>query len=101
MDIRKKHTQKTYSVIHHLYTEDFEKDYENFHLIDNLLDLLKHHKLQKYPVVDLGSGPGRVIDYILKKDRKLASIIAVDFEKNFCEKMKNKYQNLNKVKVFQ
>ena len=93
MDIRKKHTQKTYSVIHHLYTDDFEKNYENFHLVDDLLNLVKHHKLQKYPVIDLGSGPGRVINYILKKDHKLTSIIGVDFEKNFYERMKKKYQS--------
>lgn len=100
MDIRKKHTQHTYSKIHHIYTEDFEKDYGNFHLIDDLLDLFRHHRLQKFPLVDLGSGPGRVIDYILKKDHKLTSIVGVDFEKNFYERMKKKYQDFDKVKIF-
>ncbi len=99
MDIRKKHTQKTYSVIHNLYTEDFEKNYENFHLIDDLLKLIKLHKLQKYPVVDLGSGPGTAIDYILKREHSLSSIIGVDFEKNFYERMKKKYLKFNRVKV--
>src|SRR3989344_8667956 len=99
MDIRKKHTQKTYSVIHHLYTEDFEKNYENFHLIDEFLKLIKLHKLQKYPLVDLGSGPGNVTDYILNKKNTISSIVAVDFERNFYEKLKIKYQKFNQVKV--
>ncbi|OGK22143.1 hypothetical protein A3C98_01845 [Candidatus Roizmanbacteria bacterium RIFCSPHIGHO2_02_FULL_37_15] len=99
MDIRKKHTQKTYSAIHHLYTEDFEKDYENFYFIDDLLKLVKLHRLQKHPLVDLGTGPGNVIDYILKKENKFASIIGVDFEKNFTDRLRVKYQKLDKIKV--
>ena len=99
MDIRKKHTQKTYSVIHNLYTEDFGKNYENFHFVDDLLKLIKLPKLQKYPIVDLGTGPGNVVDYILKKEESLSSIIAVDFEKNFYEKLKKKYLKVNNVKV--
>lgn len=99
MDIRKKHTQKTYSVIHNLYTEDFEKNYENFHFVDDLFKLLKLHKLQRYPIVDLGTGPGNVVDYILKKEHPVSPIIAVDFEKNFYEKLKKKYLKLDKVKV--
>lgn len=99
MDIRKKHTHKTYSVIAPLYIEDFEKNYENFHYVDDVLKLRDTRRLNHYPIVDLGSGPGTTIDYILKKSKKQTSIIAVDFNQHFCERMNRKYLMHNHVKI--
>ncbi|OGK17693.1 hypothetical protein A2866_05930 [Candidatus Roizmanbacteria bacterium RIFCSPHIGHO2_01_FULL_39_8] len=99
MHLYKKHTQKTYSIISDLYTSDFEKDYGNFHFIDQFLKLIKLHKLELYPLVDLGTGPGTAINYILNKQHNLSSISGVDFEKKFCDYLKNKYKTFNRIKI--
>lgn len=99
MDIRKTLTQKNYSVIAELYIEDFEKNYENFHFIDDLLKLITLHKLEEYSVVDLGSGPGTVIDYILKKGKNRSSLVAVDFNQFFCGRMNKKYIQKKNIKI--
>lgn len=99
MHLYKNHTQKTYSVISDLYTHDFEKDYGNFHFVDQFLRLIKLHTLERYPLVDLGTGPGTVISYILNKEHNLSSIIGVDFEKNFYEYLKKKYKTFNRIKI--
>ena len=97
--VYKKHTQKTYSVIADLYTHDFEKDYGNFHFIDQFLKLIQFHKLKQYPFVDLGTGPGTVIDYVLKRQHLLSSITGVDFGKKFCERLVKKYMKFNRIKI--
>ncbi|MBI4009063.1 class I SAM-dependent methyltransferase [Candidatus Roizmanbacteria bacterium] len=99
MDIRKKLTQKNYSIIAKLYTEDLERNYENFNFIDDVLQLWKLHKLQIYPIVDLGSGPGTVIDYILKQHKKIHPLIAVDFNEYFCDRMNRKYIHSKNINV--
>lgn len=99
MDIRKKHTHKTYSIITPLYIEDFEKNFENFHYIDDTLKLKDLRKLTDYPTVDLGSGPGTVIDYLLKKSKKHIPLIAVDFNQHFCERMNKKYAIHDHIKI--
>lgn len=99
MHLYKKHTQKTYSVVADLYTHDFEKDYGNFHFIDQFLKLIKLHELERYPHVDLGTGPGTTISYILNKEHNLSSIIGVDFEKKFCDYLEKKYKTFPRIKV--
>lgn len=99
MDIRKILTQKNYSVIAELYIKDFEKNYENFYFVDDLFKLLSIRNLKEHPIVDLGSGPGTVIDYILQKKKNLSTLIAVDFNQPFCERMNRKYIHKNNIKI--
>ncbi len=99
MDTQKKLTQKNYSIIANLYIEDFEKDYQNFHFIDDAIKLRKIHKLSHYPIVDLGSGPGTVIDYMIKKDKHIRALVAVDFNESFCHRMNHKYIHNQNVKI--
>lgn len=91
MDKRKLLTQNDYSKIYKLYSADFEKDYEHFEIIDEVIGLLSKNKLSDKPMVDLGSGPGTVSDYLYNKGIK--NITAVDFTEEFCEFLKEKYKN--------
>jgi SAM-dependent methyltransferase len=100
MDQRKQLTQKNYSGIADLYTADFGADNEHFdEFIDPLIKEIEQKGLLGQ-IIDLGSGPGNVIDYLLKfnPDNEL---IAVDFTPEFCKKLKIKYQKNEKVKVVQ
>ncbi|KKR33823.1 MAG: Methyltransferase [Candidatus Gottesmanbacteria bacterium GW2011_GWC2_39_8] len=98
MDRRKTVTIYTYSAIHNLYTEDFGKDREHFYLIDEGLKLYLERKLDKYPVIDLGSGPGTVVDFISEKCPGV-SITALDITPEFCEKLKEKFKNNTHIEI--
>ncbi len=99
MDSRKAITRHNYSSIYKLYTEDFGSDNENFDLIDKAIEIIKQEKLTVYPAVDLGTGPGNVLDYLVKHD--LTNILAVDFTPEFCELLKKRYQNSKNIKIVQ
>ncbi|MFC1653489.1 methyltransferase domain-containing protein [Patescibacteria group bacterium] len=98
MDSKKKSTQQTYSSIASLYTEDFGKDREDFEIfIYKAIDRLKTLSL-KGSVVDLGSGPGNVVDYLIEKgvDNK---IIANEFTPEFSKALEEKYSQSNQVSI--
>lgn len=98
MDIRKQQTQKNYNEITQLYTEDFgEIQYFFDEFFDPLVSNLTQNNL-KNTVVDLGTGPGNVVDYLLKFDIK-NKIIGVEFAQEFCNKLKIKYSDKPQVDI--
>jgi SAM-dependent methyltransferase len=98
MDTRKEKTREAYNAIASIYEEDFGKDREYFNLfiLPILFDIRKHHLAG--PIVDLGSGPGNVVDYLVENEVE-NQIIAVDFAAKFCELLQEKFQETPKVKV--
>jgi len=99
MDERKLKTKKSYEAISNLYQQDFEKDSEGFELIDLAIELLKRKDGSNLKVVDLGSGPGNVIDYLLSHKLADARIEAVDFTDRFIEQLKAKYSDKNNIRI--
>lgn len=97
MDLRKLKTQFDYSQISQRYSEDFGKLSENIPIFDELIKLLKQRKFQEKEIVDLGSGPGTVVDYFCKNGLK--NITAVDFVPEFCSIIRAKYKKEKTVKV--
>lgn len=97
-DVRKKQTQKNYDGIAELYAADFENDNRGFDsLINPLVSNLDENNLEN-AVVDLGTGPGNVVDYLLKLGIK-NKIIGVDFTKKFCDNSIIKYSNKQQVDI--
>lgn len=89
-DRRKLQTRYDYSVISPLYEADFGHDFTHFELIDNLIQAIsKNEKLASLPIIDLGSGPGVVIDYLLQKG--IRHPIAVDLTEEFCKMIREKH----------
>jgi SAM-dependent methyltransferase len=98
MDIRKKQTQQNYDEIAQLYTKDFGEKIIFFDkFLDPLALSLKRDNLMK-PIVDLGSGSGNVIDYLIKLGVK-NEIVGVDFSKRFCKILKKKYVGNKNIKI--
>lgn len=97
MDKRKLLTRQNYSKIIKLYTQDFGKDYEHFEFIDKLVDLLKKENLENKEIVDLGTGPGNVIDYLYGKG--LRKLTAVDITPEFCDLVREKYKKDKNVRI--
>ena len=89
MDKRKLLTKNDYSKIYRLYADDYGNDNEHFDLIDKSIDIVTQRNLLKYQVIDLGTGPGNVTDYLLNKN--ISNIIAVDFSPEFIRFLKKKY----------
>lgn len=97
-DTRKQQTQKNYDGIAELYAADFENDNRGFDsLINPLVSNLDENNLEN-AVVDLGTGPGNVVDYLLKLGIK-NKIIGVDFAKKFCDNSIIKYSNKPQVDI--
>jgi SAM-dependent methyltransferase len=95
-DPRKHLTQHNYSGIADLYTIDFGSDREHFaDFLVPLIDQIKKKGLAG-PIIDLGSGPGNVIDYVLEFPLK-NPLVAVDFTPEFCEKLRSKYHGNDRV----
>ncbi len=97
MDKRKLISKKDYFNIYKLYTEDYGKDNENFELIDKAISLLKQRNMSSDLVIDLGSGPGNVVDYLYKYDIK--NIIAVDYLSEFVIFLKDKYKAIPSIQI--
>jgi len=90
MDARKIKTQTNYSVISNLYANDFAKDFYHFEILDQMLAEMKKRKTEEERIVDLGSGHGPVIEYILAK--RQFNITAVDLSPEFCQILYRKYK---------
>jgi SAM-dependent methyltransferase len=98
MDTRKKQTQQNYNEIAQLYTEDFGTKIIFFDkFLDPLAINLRKNNLIK-SVIDLGSGSGNVIDYLIKLGVE-NKMIAIDFSKRFCNILKKKYRKNKNIKV--
>lgn len=98
MDIRKKQTRQNYNEIAQLYTEDFGTKIIFFDkFLDPLAISLRKNNLIK-SVIDLGSGSGNVIDYLVKLGVQ-NEMVGVDFSKNFCNILKKKYRKNKNIKV--
>jgi ubiquinone/menaquinone biosynthesis C-methylase UbiE len=98
MDPRKNATLKTYDEVANLYANDFSRDFTHFDFIDDLLKLLSERNLTDKGIIDLGSGHGTVVEYILEK--KPINITAVDITPDFCLMLENKFGSLP-VKIVQ
>jgi SAM-dependent methyltransferase len=94
---RKTKTQKNYSAIAPLYTQDFERDWENFELIKEAIDLIEPYRKPIHKIVDLGSGPGNVVDYLLGEG--IENIEAVDITDEFINYLSEKYHNRPEISV--
>lgn len=97
MDKKKLLTRNNYSKIAKLYTQDFGKDYAHFEFIDKVINLLKKERLENKEIVDLGTGPGNVIDYLYQKG--LRKLTAVDITPEFCNLVRKKYMKNETIKV--
>ena len=97
-DTRKQQTQKNYDGIAELYAADFENDNRGFDSLINPLVLNLDENNLENAVVDLGTGPGNVVDYLLKLGIK-NKIIGVDFTKKFCDNSIIKYSNKPQVNI--
>lgn len=82
-------TIHNYEHIAGLYAEDFGDDMEHFDFIGQAVALVRNRQLTGYPFLDLGSGPGNVVKYLL--DRKVSNIIAVDFTPAFIRILKDRF----------
>src|SRR5260221_2751000 len=98
MDLRKKLTQQNYSGVANLYTADFGNDNEHFDFFINPLVLNLTENSLTGSIVDLGTGPGNVIDYLLRLD-VTNKIIGVDFTQEFCANLKMKYQDSKQIEI--
>lgn len=96
MDKRKLATQKDYSIISSIYAHDFGQDFEYFDFIEQLIRELPD--LQNGKVVDLGSGPGTVVDYLFQ--RAVHNVTAVDITSEFCGMIAKKYENEPSVQIY-
>ncbi len=88
----KQKTQQDYSAISQLYIADFGSNHTHFELIDKLIGIIRERRLLLRPTIDLGSGPGTIVDYLIKKG--LWKVIAVDITPEFCDYMREKFKNL-------
>ncbi len=98
VDDRMLSTQRNYAAIVRPYTEDFGDDHRHLEdFIDPMLSIIAGINLDG-PFIDLGSGPGNVVDYLLKK-KVSSDIIAVDFVEGFCQNLSEKYKPSSNVRV--
>lgn len=98
MDTKRQKTKETYNAIAKVYTEDFGKDNEHFDIfIDRLISDLKSLDQTKM-VIDLGSGPGNVIDYLLSHNIS-NPITAVELSDAFAEILQTKFKTSEQVRV--
>lgn len=98
MDKKREKTKETYDAIAQLYTEDFGRDKEHFDIfIDRLIRDLNTLDKTKM-VIDLGSGPGNVIDYLLSHKVK-NPITGVELSDAFTEKLRAKYERNPQVRI--
>lgn len=98
MDIKKLNTQQAYNAIAEIYNSDFGKDREFFDIfLDPAINDIVNKNISG-EIIDLGSGPGNVVDYLLEKELE-NRIIAVDFAEKFCHLLQTKYSNVPQVKV--
>lgn len=98
IDLRMLSTQENYTAIVDPYTEDFGDDQRNLgDFIDPMISILAENKLEG-PIIDLGSGPGNIVDYLLERGVG-GEIIAVDFVEGFCGNLSAKYKNNSNVEV--
>ncbi|MEI8068105.1 MAG: class I SAM-dependent methyltransferase [Candidatus Shapirobacteria bacterium] len=98
MDIRKQHTKDDYAAIAKLYTMDFGKHNRGLGVfIDPLVSKLIENNLEKV-IIDLGTGPGKVINYLIELGIK-NKIIGVDFVQEFCDNLKIKYSDKQQVEI--
>jgi SAM-dependent methyltransferase len=97
-DSRMLSTKENYSAIVIPYTEDFGNDHRNLdEFIDPMVSILVEKKIDG-PIIDLGSGPGNVIDYLLEKEVD-NQIIGVDFVDGFCKNLSKKYLGNSQIGV--
>jgi len=99
MDERKQKTRLNYNVIAPLYTQDFEKDNVGSDLIQEALQILRKQNLSDIKIVDLGTGPGNAIDYLIDNNLLNSFIEGVDFSDTFIEFLKKKYFNKANIKI--
>ena len=98
MDKKREKTKEAYDAIAQLYTEDFGKDNEHFSIfIDRLIRDLNTLDKTKM-VIDLGSGPGNVIDYLLLHKVK-NPITGVEISNMFAEKLTTRFKNNQQVRI--
>lgn len=98
MDIRKQHTKDDYAAIAKLYTMDFEKHNRGLDIFINpLVSKLVENNLEK-SIIDLGTGSGKVINYLIKLGVK-NKIIGVNFVQEFCDNLKIKYSDKQQVEI--
>jgi len=88
-DRRKLLTQQDYSRISKIYADDFGRDRYHFDFIDQTIKLFRDRKLYQLPVVDLGSGPGVVTDFLFENG--VRNIVAIDIVPEFCKMIKAKH----------
>ena len=99
VDGRMLSTRRNYAAIVGLYTEDFGNDHRHLvDFLDPMLTIVNGQNLSG-PMIDLGSGPGNVVDYLLLKKGITSDIFAVDFVSGFCRSLSEKYKNNPNVKV--
>jgi SAM-dependent methyltransferase len=98
MDSRIKKTQDAYNAIAKIYEQDFGNDNEFFDLfVLPVAKGLSENKLSGH-IVDLGSGPGNVVDYLVSTG-VTNEIVAVDFASRFCDLLRKKYVNNPRIEV--
>lgn len=91
-DHPKEKTKQNYSIISPLYISDFGSEYSNFELIDKFVQLQRERRLLIKNTLDLGCGPGTITDYLIKKG--VWSVVAVDITPEFCEYVREKFNDL-------
>lgn len=88
----KSQTRTDYSKIAKLYIAASEEDKKpHFELIDQLVDHLRSKKLLLLNTIDLGSGPGTITNYLIK--RGLWQVVAVDITPEFCDYIRERYRD--------
>ena len=99
MDNRKRY----WDIFSSTYSDVWEKDYGRKILNNKELSFIekyiaiKKKKLNKMDYLDIGCGTGRIIDYILKKDSMLQSIVGVDLSSEMLSKSKERFKHNKKV----
>lgn len=100
MDLRKVSTQNNYAKVAQLYAQDFGEDQEHFdRFIKNTVELITNRNLTG-EIIDLGSGPGNVIDYLLEFSLK-NQLVALDFVPEMIEMLMTKYKKYPSIRVIE
>ncbi len=91
MDERKLITKQDYEEIAEIYNSDFGNENDNYEVVNKAITLLKQSNLAESKVVDLGSGPGNLAEYLI--NHGLKNITLVELTLKFSQMLRNKFND--------
>ncbi len=93
MNEEKLKTQKDYRRIAEIYAKDFGNENDNYEIVDRAISLLRKADLIDNKVIDLGSGPGNLSEYLYKHG--LHNLTLVEFVPEFISILKRRLPKVN------